>query len=195
MQAREPTIDIEHGENGDEEEKEPRFEEQEPPAKRVFKRTLPLTTLERRNFVLVDHYKYLGSELHYMWTRFLKLMWILFLCAFIYYFDSSICYFLAEEYPDSKVSISTEKQIRESIAAAYLMIALLFILIEPITTRLHHKHLEVFYPDVAKRRALILMQIIKLQRKSYIKINRLNIYLRFNKVGNLWTAIRSFVEE
>lgn len=192
-QKRELTVDI----DSSDEEEEISHDDGEPEVKerRVFTRTLPLTTVEQKEYILVNRFKYLKKEMIYMLIEFFKFAWIGCLCWFIFYFDFVIVYFHIEDNPNSTASITLEKWIRLCIVAIYTVIAFLFIALEPIATRLHHRLLEVFYPQVAERRARILMLVIKLQRKSFIKINRLNIYLRFNKVGNFWTAIRSFVEE
>lgn len=168
---------------------------EEVPARAVFKRTLPLTRLEQKAYVLVNHYGYLKSEIIFIFFKICKYIWIVFLGIFICYFDVTIVNFLLEQNPDFKISITVEKIIRMLIVVVYMIIALIFIICEPIAARLHHKLLLVFYPKIAERRAKILMLIIKLQRKSFIKINRLNIHLRFNKVGNVWTAIKGFLEE
>lgn len=192
-QKRELTVDID---SSDEEEIMGQDnDEEEVKERRVFTRTLPLTTLERREYILVNRFKYLRKEMALMLMHLSKFAWIGCLCWFIFYFDFVIVYFHIEDNPNSTASITLEKWIRLCIVAIYTLIAFLFVVLEPIAARLHHRLLEVFYPHVAERRAKILMLVIKLQRKSFIKINRLNIYLRFNKVGNFWTALRSFVEE
>lgn len=200
IKTREPTIDIEKSnEQGlndvadNIEDEEVRMLNASP--QRVFKQTLPLTPLERKQYILVNSYRYLGSEVMYMIMRLFKFTWILFLCVSICYFDIAIVQFLIDQNPKSTASITIWKKVRLAIVSIYMLIALLFIFVEPIATRVHLQFLELFYPEVSERRAKIIMLTIKLQRKSFIKINRLNIFLRFNKVGNFWTAIRSFFEE
>lgn len=200
IMAREPTTDIEQSTEQKTNDVSDFIEDDEgrkltAVPHRVFKRTLPLTPLERRQYILVNSYRYLGSEVIYMLMRLFKFVWILFLCVSICYFDIAIVEFLIDQNPQSKASISIWKKARLGIVSIYMLIALLFVFMEPVATRLHQQLLELFYPEVSERRARILMLTIKLQRKSFIKINRLNIFLRFNKVGNFWTAIRSFFEE
>lgn len=170
-------------------------DDEDPPAERIFKCTLPLTSLERKQYIMVDHYQYLGSEVIHLFRRLFKFSWILFLSVSIIYFDIAIVHFLLEENPKSSASVTVQKMVRLSIAFIYMLIALLCICLEPFATRLHQQLLELFYPRLAERRARMLMIIIELQRKSFIQINRLNIFLRFNKTGNFWTATKSFVEE
>lgn len=162
---------------------------------RVFNKTLPLTSLEQKTYIMVDRFKYLPSELTYMASRLLEFIWGMFLVFVICYFDYAISRYMSDQDPKLAAGFTEEKIIRLAIGAMYMVFAAVFMIIEPIIKRVHQRLLESYYPEVAERRAKVLMMIIRLRRKSFIKINRLNIYLRFNKVGNLWTALRSFVEE
>lgn len=167
---------------------------------RVFKRTLPLTKLETRQYISVDEFRYLLTEVWHITQRLLKFIWISFLFVAIAYLDQTIVLIIQDYDPQFKTSSSsssfrTPKFIRLCIASFYLFIVLVCVICEPIASRLHEQLLESFYPRVGERRARILMLAIKLRRKSFVEINRLNIHLRYNKVGTVWTALRSFVEE
>ena len=172
-----------------------KFVYEEPPAKRVFKSVLPLTSLERRQYIEVNRLKYLRCEMLNIYERFLTFAWITFLFVTICYFDLAIIDFLKSKNATTIKDITIKEQARFGIALTYMFIALLNVILEPLITRTHQNVLEEYYPQVAKRRARILMMTINLQRKAFIKINQLNIYLRFNKTGNMWTVLRSFVEE
>lgn len=181
-----------------EEETESDLQDEENP-QRIFKRTLPLTKLETRQFISVDEFKYLLSEVWLMMQRLLKFIWISFLFVAIAYLDQTIAQIIQYYDPQFKTSSSsssaTLKVIRLCIVCCYLLIALICVICEPIASRLHQQCLESFYPRVGQRRARILMLAIKQRRKSFVEINRLNIHLRYNKVGTVWTAVRSLVEE
>lgn len=164
--------------------------------RRMFKTTLPLTNLERRKlYILTDHYRYLNREIFRLLNKFARFSWFIILFVTIYYFDFTITVLVAENGGEDYYFANKEKCVRFGISCVYLIIATLCIMFEPVVKRFHYRLLEAFYPEIAIRRAKILMEIIRQNRKSFIEINRLNIHLRFNKLGNLWTAVRIFVEE
>lgn len=191
QQEREPT------ETKEDQGREPFSEEmpEDETPQRVFKTTLPLTKLEDKIYIYVDKYRYLRSEIFHVIENFLTFFWILFLFVSIAYLDFTIVAIIQKNYPEHVIKGQDMKLIRVSIVGCYLFMTLVFIFLEPIGKRVYYRQLEKYYPKVAERRARILMLTIGLQRKSFIEINRLNIHLRFNKTGTVWTAIKTFFEE
>lgn len=160
---------------------------------RKFQRILPLTNLERNKYILSSSYGYLDSELFGVFERFQTFIWISFLFVSIVYFHFTLLMILHED--ASHLNYVTVTMSRLWVASIYVFAIGLFIVCEPVAYRVHQQLLERFFPAVAERRARILMLTIRLRRKSFVEINRLNIHLRFNKSGTVWTAIRSFIEE
>lgn len=155
---------------------------------------LPLTKLERKRFIYLQENVYLQTEVQRLLTSLLKYASIVTLYVTIQIMDWQFCRRVHDQ-TDDDCEFSVDASVRLYLTSFYMAFSGINIFLEPAVNRLHINLLESYFPSISTRRALVLIETIRLQRLGFIEANRIIIHFRFNSTGSLWNFFKGCVEE